>query len=542
MRKYLLLLSVLISAFSAQAGEVKMKIKKQYINFPVSQRVDRKAMTFTLDGQKQCTSVIRLSDEPEYWVFQDVSLWKGKTLIISGDFCEEALQKIYQADTIMAESEIYNEVRRPQYHFTARRGWINDPNGLIFYNGRYHMFYQHNPYEKEWENMHWGHAVSTDMLHWEELPLALHPDEIGTMFSGTAVIDYQNAAGFNGKKGEPAMIAFYTADSQWETQCMAYSLDEGLTWTKYDGNPIVDSHERWQTHDTRDPKVFWYEKGKHWVMVVNERDGNTIYNSNDLKSWMPMSHITGFWECPELFELAVEGEPDEKHWVMWGASGTYMIGQFDGKTFTPETAKQMNLNGSAYAAQTFNNIPQQDGRVIKMAWSRTSYEGMPFNGAVLLPQEQILVRTKAGLKLFSRPIEETSQLFTRVAEGRNLSARDANELLESFRNEDVLRLKFILHLTYATDAGLSFRGQRLLTYDMNGNRLQGEFYASDKPGSMDIDCDIYLDRGLVEAYIDGGAFSYSMNMDGREKKGYEFWGNQIEIKNLEVFQVESIWK
>lgn len=542
MKAFLSLLLCFFLSLSLQAGEVKLKIKKQYVNFPVSQRVDRKPMTFTLDGQKQCTSVIRLTDSPEYWVFQDVSLWKGKTLVISGDFSEEALQKIYQADTIMAESEIYNETLRPQYHFTTRRGWINDPNGLIYYNGKYHMFYQHNPYEKEWENMHWGHAVSTDLLHWKELPLALHPDEIGTMFSGTAVIDYANSAGFNGKNDNPAMIAFYTADSKWETQCMAYSLDEGLTWTKYDKNPVVDSHEKWQTHDTRDPKVFWYEPGKHWVMVVNERDGNTIYNSNDLKNWTPMSHITGFWECPELFELPVEGEENEKHWIMWGASGTYMIGQFDGKTFIPETSKQMNLNGSAYAAQTFNNIPQEDGRVIKMAWSRTSYAGMSFNGAMLLPQEQKLARTKQGLKLFSYPIEQTNQLFTRVAQYQNMSAQEVNRLMEQFKDEDVLRLKFTLHLTYATDAGLSFRGQRLLTYDMNSNRLQGEFYASENPESLDIDCDIFVDRGLVEAYVDGGAFSYSMNRDGRENKGYEFWGNQLKIKNLEVFRAKSIWK
>lgn len=537
MRRLLLMLAFGM-AMNTMAGEVKIKIKKQYINFPISQQVDRKAMTFTLDGEHQCRSVIRLAENPEYWVFQDVSLWKGKTLVISGDFSDAALAGIYQADSIMGESEIYKERLRPQYHFTTRRGWINDPNGLIYYNGKYHMFYQHNPYEREWENMHWGHTVSTDMLHWTEQPLALHPDEIGTMFSGTAVIDYQNSAGFN-KKDQPSMIAFYTADGKWETQCMAYSLDEGLTWTKYEGNPIIDSHERWQSHDTRDPKVFWYEAGKHWVLVLNERDGNTIYNSTDLKHWTPMSHISGFWECPELFELAVEGNPTEKHWVMWGASGTYMIGQFDGKTFTPETSKQMNLNGSAYAAQTFSNIPSEDGRVIKMAWSRTTYEGMPFNGAMLLPQEQVLVRTRQGLKLFSRPIKESESLFEQVAEAQNLSVRAANKMMEQFGNDDVLRIKCTIHLTYATDAGLSFRGQRLVNYDTNGNRLQGEFFAKDDPSNMDLDCDVYVDRGLVEVYVDGGVFSYSMNLDGKENKGYEFWGNQLEVKNVQVYKLKK---
>lgn len=516
----------MLTAMTAVAADRKIKISKRYLNFPVSHQVDRNRMTLSVGKQQVCRSVIRLTDgQPDYWVFEDVSLWKGKTLTISFDGDEAALDRIFQADTIMGESEIYREKYRPQYHFTTRRGWINDPNGLVYFKGRYHMFYQHNPYERDWENMHWGHAVSTDLLHWQEQSLALHPDTIGTMFSGSAV-----AVG-------DTLYSFYTADlPQYERQCMAYSIDEGLTWTKYAGNPIIDSHERWQSHDTRDPKVFWYAPGKHWVLVLNERDGHTIYNSTDLVNWQPVSHQTGFWECPELFSLSVE-KRKEPVWVMWGASGTYMVGDFDGKTFTPHGPKQCNLNGSAYAAQCFNNIPVADGRVIKMAWGRISFDDMPFNGCMLLPQEQRLVETAQGLRLYSRPVAEVETLFSKVYEGSDLSQDEANKILERYNGNDLLHIRFTLQLTYATDAGLSYRGQRLLDYDMNGNRLQGEFFTPDEPGTMQITADIYIDRAIVEGYINDGAFSYSMKRDVKRTsdEGYVIFGNQIKVKQMEVY-------
>ncbi len=539
-KKILTIISLLLlcSATISFAADVKMKITKRYLNFPISHATDRRVMTLSVKGQEQCRVVIRLAEnEPDYWTFRDVEQWKGKTLTIHYEGSQAALDKVFQADTIVGESQLYAEKYRPQYHFTPRRGWINDPNGLIHYKGQYHMYFQHNPYEREWENMHWGHATSTDLLRWQEQPLALHPDTLGTMFSGSAVIDYDNTAGFNGKNGEPALVVFYTADHpKYQRQCMAYSLDNGQTFTKYEGNPIIDSHEKWQSHDTRDPKVFWYEPGKHWVMVLNERDGHSIYNSSDLRNWTYESHITGFWECPELFEIPLDGNKNDTRWVMWGASGTYMIGRFDGKTFTPETQKLCNLNGSAYAAQTFANINPEDGRVIKMAWGRISFDDMPFNGCMLLPQEQILKTTKSGIRLLSRPVKEVESLFKTEYKGENMSANEANEALKQFDGNDVLRIRATLKLTYATDAGLSYRGQRLIHYDMNGNRLQGEFYAPDEPGSMLLDADVYIDRGIVEVYIDGGRFSYSMKQDvkSRNPEPYVFWGNNLEIEKLEV--------
>lgn len=531
-------------AATADAAEIKVKVNKKYLNFPISHKVDRKPMSISVKDGETCRFVIRLTEgEPDYWTFRDVSALKGKTITLTYDGPEAALAKIYQADEIAGEKEIYHEAYRPQYHFTTRRGWINDPNGLIFYKGKYHMFYQHNPVERDWENMHWGHAVSDDMLHWKELPLALHPDGLGTIFSGSAVIDYDNTAGFNGKDGEPAFVAFFTSAREFQRQSMAYSLDDGLTFTKYSGNPVIDSHEKWQSGDTRDPKVFWYAPGKHWVMVLNERSGHSIYNSTNLKDWTFKSHIDGFWECPELFELPVDGDKSNKKWVMWGASGTYMIGSFDGEKFTPDGPKLCNLNGSAYAAQNFNNIPAEDGRVIKIAWGRVGFDDMPFNGCMLLPQEQSLRATSQGVRLYSYPVKEVESLFTKVYSAKDISADQANDAMKAY-DSDMLRIKAKLHLTYATDASLFYRGQRLLDYDMNGNRLQGEFYATDEPGSMDLDVDIFVDKGLVEVYVDGGRFSYSMKRDVKSSnpEGYVFRGNQLQLKSLEVYTAKSVWE
>ena len=530
--------------YMADAADIKIKITKKYINFPISQKADRKTMELSVKGQEPCRFVIRLAEgEPDYWTFRDVSALKGKTVTLTYDGSEAALSKIYQDDRIAGEDELYKEKYRPQYHFTTRRGWINDPNGLVYYKGKYHMFYQHNPFEREWENMHWAHAVSTDLVHWQELPLALHPDTLGTIFSGSAVIDYGNTAGWNGKDGSPALVAFYTSAKGIQRQSVAYSLDEGLTFTKYEGNPIIDSHAKWQTNDTRDPKVFWYAPGKHWVMVLNERDGHSIYNSVDLKNWIYESHVTGFWECPELFEVTVDGNGGNKKWVMWGASGTYMIGSFDGKRFTPDGPKLCNLNGSAYAAQVYNNIPATDGRVIKIAWGRITFDGMPFNGCMLLPQEQMLFTTKSGLRLASRPVREVEQLFTKVYSGEDLYMQQANEVMKQFDGNDVLRIRMTLHMSHATEAGLNYRGQRIVNYDLNGNRLNGEFYATDDPGSMFLTADVYMDRSMAEVFVDGGLYSYSMGLDvhSTSKEGYVFWGNNIKISSLEVYKVKSIW-
>lgn len=532
-------------ALFAQAGDIKIKITKQYLNFPISHKVDRKVMKMAVNGQEERKFNIRLADgEPEYWVFSDVSAFKGKTITLSYDGDESSLKQIYQDDKIAGQDSIYQEFNRPQFHFTTRRGWVNDPNGLIFYEGEYHLFYQHNPYERDWENMSWGHAVSKDLIHWEELPVALHPDEIGTMFSGSAVIDYNNTSGW-GKPGKPAMVASYTAETgERQVQCMAYSLDNGRTWTKYANNPVIDSKEKWNSRDTRDPKIIWHEPTKHWVMVLNERDGQSIYTSTDLKDWKYESHTTGFWECPELFELAVDGDENNKKWVMYGASNTYMIGSFDGKKFTPESGKHQLGTGTIYAAQTFSNIPESDGRRIQIGWGRVAHPGMPFNGMFLLPTELTLKKTNNGVRLYSEPVAEVEKLFTPVKKWTKLKSDDANKELKPFDDAKQLRIRTTFTLSHATDAGLNLFGQRIVRYDMNHNTINGVFYSPEDMTSMSLTADIYIDNTSIEVFIDGGRYSYSMERkpDKNNKEGFHFFGNNIDVDSLEVFEAKSIWK
>ncbi|KQM78058.1 2,6-beta-D-fructofuranosidase [Pedobacter sp. Leaf216] len=543
--KTLLAFSALLINFQfVIAADVVIKINKRYLNLPVSQKQNRADMKFEIAGKQERVFKIRLAkEEAEYWVFCDVSALKGKTIKISYDGDGTGLNKIYQNDEIEGQKNLYKEKNRPQFHFTSKRGWINDPNGLIFYEGEYHLFYQHNPYEREWENMSWGHAVSKDMIHWEELPTALSPDGTGTMFSGSTVIDYNNTAGFN-KGNTPAMVATYTAfTNEKQVQCMAYSLDKGRTWTKYSKNPIIDSKAKWNSNDTRDPRVFWYEPGKHWVLVLNERDGHSIYNGKNLKEWTFESHITGFWECPDLFELPVDGDKSKSKWVMYGASNTYMVGNFDGKKFTPETGKHYYVTGTIYAAQTFTNIPEHDGRRIQIGWGKVTHPDMPFNGMMLLPTALTLKTTKNVVRLFSEPVKEASQLFENVGEWKNLNATAATENLKPYNSNDRIRIKTKLKLSHATSAGLNLFGQKVLDYDMNYNLVNGVFYSPEDMTSMEISADIYIDKTSIEVFIDGGAYSYSMERkpDPKNTEGFHFFGNNIEVEELQVYSVKSIW-
>ena len=546
---------VALYALSAQAAELSFKVKNKYLNLPISQQEQRHRLTFQAKGVDDLSVVARLSADPEYWVFTDLTAYMGKTLTITYDGPEDALAMAYQADTIRDAQKMYHERNRPQFHFTSRRGWLNDPNGCIWHDGLYHLYYQHNPFEREWENMTWGHATSPDLLHWTEQAPVLFPDTLGTMFSGSAVFDKDNTSGFGTKKNPPLVFA-YTADrSDREVQCIAYSLDGGMTLHKYEGNPIIDSHDKWQTHDTRDPRLFWWQGG-WWVLVLNERNGHSIYTSTNLRDWTYQSHVNGFWECPDLFPLPVDGNPSDVRWVMLGASNTYMIGSFDGKTFTPESGKHRFSTGAIYAAQTFNNTP--DGRRIQIGWANIEHRGMPFRGQMLLPTELTLHTTKDGIRLVSKPIAEVASLLKPLyASDKALSEQEANSQL-SLQSSGVggailhsslftLHLHATLNLTYATSAGLRFDGQNIIDYDLNRNTLNGQFYSPQDPTSLSLTMDVYIDRTSIEVFIDDGLYSFSMERRrpiaaGGKQKGFEFWGTEISVTALHFDTVESIWQ
>ena len=547
MKRVILSLVCCLLSVVAQSAELSLKVKCKYLNLPISHNAERRRLTFQAKGVDDLSVVARLSNDPDYWVFKDISAYKGKMLTLTFDGSDEALAKVYQADTIHDAHKIYKEKYRPQFHFTSRRGWLNDPNGCIWHDGLYHLYYQHNPFEREWENMTWGHATSPDLLHWTEQAPVLFPDQLGTMYSGSAVFDKDNTSGFGTKKVSPIVYA-YTADrSEREVQCIAYSLDGGMTLHKYEGNPVIDSHDKWQTHDTRDPRLFWYEPGKHWVLVLNERNGHSIYTSDNLKDWTYQSHVNGFWECPDLFPLPVDGNQNNVKWVMYGASNTYMIGRFDGKVFTPESGKHRFSTGAIYAAQTFNNVP--DGRRIQIGWANIDHRGMPFKGQMLLPTELSLRTTKEGVRLVSKPIKEVATLLKPLYSSEStLKEQEVNKALQPYQKQDCVHLRATLNLTYATSAGLRLDGQTLVDYDLNRNTLNGQFYSPQDPTSLSLTMDIYIDRTSIEVFIDDGLYSYSMERKRAIStpqhpvaKGFEFWGADINVTGVQLDFVESIW-
>lgn len=512
---------------NSEVNEISMAVKSKYLNLPVSQSADRAKMTLNADGKQFKEFVIRLApDKPDYWVFWDISKYNGKKITIKYSGNGAGLKNIYQDNRIAGEDSLYREVNRPQLHFSSRRGWNNDPNGLVWQNGEYHLYYQHNPFEKFWENMHWGHAVSKDLVHWEEIGIALEPDSLGTMFSGSAVIDKDNSAGW----GKDALVAFYTAAGKKMSQNVAWSTDNGRTFTKYEGNPILGPD--------RDPKVFWYEPKKIWVMVVYNDNYNIIYNSKDLKHWEQKSTVPGFYECPEFFELPVDGNKNNKKWIMYGASGTYMVGTFNGAEFKPEHGKYFYSWGSQYAAQTYNNVP--DGRRIQIGWGRIEHKGMPFNQMMLFPCELTLRTTAEGIRLFCEPVREIELLHDKIHKWENISGEDANKELKALKG-DLFHIKMNAEITHGLGLELLYNGNPVVFFDGNYNRFNNAPYICDKPGIFRFDIEVILDRTSVEAYIGKGKLFISEQL--KEKKsedGLVFRGN-IKLNTLEVTELKSIW-
>ena len=504
------------------------KVEKKYLNIPVQESVDRQGVVFDMGNGDSTRAVIRIAEgKPDYWVFRDLSGLQGKMLTIRFSRNVAGVQQIFQGDQFIGQDSLYREAGRPQLHFSSRRGWNNDPNGLVWKDGQYHLFYQHNPYERNWENMHWGHAVSSDLLHWEELPNALYPDTLGTMFSGSAVVDVQNTSGW----GRNALVAIYTAAGQKMTQNVAYSLDNGRTFRKYEGNPVLGPD--------RDPKVFWYDPGKHWVMALYNENYIAIYNSTNLKDWSYQSQVKGFFECPELFELAVDGNPSKRKWVLYAASGTYMIGNFDGKVFTPENGKYHYHTGVLYAAQTFNQTP--DGRRIQIGWGRIDHGAQPFNQMMLFPTELSLRSTVEGVRLFCNPIPEIASLHKTHHALSGLTVKEANDRLSQL-STDLVHAVMDIEIDKGLGLELFYRDNPILYYDGSLTRFNGMPYESERPGAFRFRIEMILDKTSVEGFVDGGKLYVAEALKSpKSRKGLELRGDLI-IHRLDVDELKGIWE
>ena len=384
---------------------------------------------------------------------------------------------------------------RPIYHHTPAYGWMNDANGLVYKDGEYHLYFQYNPYGSKWGNMHWGHSVSKDLVHWTHEQPAIARDTMGHIFSGSCVVDHNNTAGF----GKDAIIAFYTShknlpgNHQRQQQCIAYSLDNGRTYTKYEGNPVVTPFDGLENF--RDPKVFWYAPQNKWVMIVSADKNMRFYESKDLKKWSYMSEWgAGYgpqpnqFECPDFFEMAVDGNAQHKKWVMivninpgfvYGGSGTmYFVGQFDGHKFTCDTApndvKWLDWGKDHYATVTYSNTP---GRIIAMPWmSNWQYANLTptqqFRSQNALPRELKLYTADNGELLVSAaPVKETEALRNKATDLGSFEG----EKQAKIDNEGAFELDFDLQAGTADKCGVEIanaKGEKVsIYYDVKAQRF-----------------------------------------------------------------------
>jgi len=485
-------------------------------------------------------------------------------------------------------NQFYGELHRPQYHFTPETGWMNDPNGLVYHDGVYHLFYQHYPHATVWGPMHWGHAISTDMVYWEHKPIALYPDEKGMIFSGSAVIDKNNTSGF-GKDGEVPLVAIYTyhnmlgeksGGNTFQTQGIAYSLDNGATWTKYEGNPVVGNTG---IRDFRDPKVFWHNGTESWIMVLVAGDYAKLYRSKNLKQWENISDFGkdrgakgGVWECPDLFKLKVEGTDEEK-WVLiisiggggpnGGSAAQYFVGDFDGTTFTSDQTeyKWLDWGTDNYAGVTYNNAP--NGERIFIGWmSNWQYAlktpASTWRSAMTLPRTLSLKKTDVDYILYNYPLpsvdglkaaSESEMVSLAVGEAYMTSNNDFGESNISFSvPKKNFKLTFSNDLDERTslifDAASALllldrtaSGNTDFNYDF-GNKLH---YAAMKNISENLKLSIYLDRSSIEVFVNDGQYAMTdLVFPSRpyNKMVIENLSNgELQIEALKVSRMKSVW-
>lgn len=483
---------------------------------------------------------------PDWWAFLDLAPFKGQRLVIQADNVpagSAALAALEQADEIKGAAGLYRERLRPQFHFSSRRGWNNDPNGLVFYQGEYHLFYQHNPYGWNWGNTHWGHAISRDLVHWQELPIALYPDAHGTMFSGSAVVDGDNTAGFQ-TGVEKALVCIFTAAGNPFTQGLAYSNDRGRTWTKYEKNPVLPHI----VGGNRDPKVIWYAPEKKWVMALFlDNDTYALFSSPDLKRWTRLSDLPfpGTSECPEFFEIPLDGDRLDTRWVFYGGNGRYLVGKFDGKSFTAESGPHaLNAGNCFYASQTYTDMPAADGRRILIPWGQVALPGMPFNQMMGLPVELTLHTTAEGLRLWVAPVKELESLRAERLVLPAQPLRPGDNPLAQFKAE-LAELVAELAPGLATELGFNLRGVPVV-YDARKQELscQGKS-ALLKPVDGRISLHLFVDRASVDIFGNAGRLYMPLGVivpQGNTSLELYARGGEATVQRLEVCSLRSAWQ
>ncbi len=485
--------------------------------------------------------------------------------------------------------EFYTEPFRPQFHFSPEKMWMNDPNGMVYNEGIYHLFYQYHPDSTIWGPMHWGHATSKDLLHWQHKPIALKPDEHGFIFSGSAVLDKQNSSEF-GTEDNPPLVAIFTyhnakkkarGDTGFETQGIAYSLDNGDSWTKYDGNPVISDEG---STDFRDPKVFWYEPDQKWIMSLVAGDHAQFYVSADLKDWELLSEFGkdkgahgGVWECPDLISFKVDNTNEEK-WVLLisinpgapnGGSGTqYFVGDFDGTTFTTDQVDERWIDWGTdnYAGVTFSNAPE-DEKVFLGWMSNWQYANETptetWRSAMTLPRKLTLEKVADGYSLFNYPIEKVDGL---------VSSGSTKELNIAIRGEELISVDSLMQsevrfTTSSKDFQLKFcngaNEELVLTLKSASNQFtldrsrSGKTHFQEDFGKTiqqmpvpdlpdgEYEVRILMDRSSIEIFLNKGQYAMTAqvfpNEDYNALKIVNTSDKALEFKGFSIHVLKGVW-
>ena len=487
----------------------------------------------------------------------------------------------------------YNELYRPAYHFSPQENWMNDPNGLVYFDGEYHLFYQYNPKGIRWGNMSWGHAVSTDLVHWEHLPVALEMEDGIMIFSGSAVVDKNNTSGLC-ESENGCLVAIYTDHTdELQTQSIAYSNDRGRSWNKYEGNPVLDENMK----DFRDPKVFWYEEGSKWIMAlaIPQEQKIRFYESPNLRDWQQMSEfgpagfVDGIWECPDLFKMSVP-ETNEEKWVLLvsyntpddGSSMQYFVGDFDGTNFTNDNTEDLVLTldhgRDFYAAVTWNNVP--DNRRLMIGWVSNWLYGQdfptqPWRSAQSLVRRLGLRAFPEGVRLVQRPVEEITTIRKQRLHDEAVKLQEGDNYL-SLENVQGKQLEIVAEFAYeaidtraeaetlAGEFGVKvFKGQSQETtigYDVatqqlymdRGNAGDTSFherFADRTVALMPVDdgtvkLHIFVDHSVVEVFgNDGYAVMTNRMFPDPLQDGVEIYsiGGRVTLKSLDIWELNSTW-
>ncbi len=539
---------------ATQAMDRNFVVEQDYLLIPIRNGAPKVKLEVSVDGKpirRYETELATSPDNVDWYAYFTLSEHRGKTVNVTvSQATESGFALIKASDIIPSSDQRYDESLRPQFHFSQRVGWINDPNGMVYLDGEWHLYFQHNPVGWSWGNMTWGHAVSSDLIHWKQLPNVLFPGTMakGACFSGGAVVDAANTGGW--KSGEQdTLVAFLTDTGAGEA--IAFSNDRGRTFTWHDQNPVVK-------HKGRDPKVVWYayddsdtpvdDEAKkldgHWVMAVYDESpefGNNtaFYTSTNLKDWTPQSHLPGYFECPELFELSVSGVAGQSRWVTFAADGKYAIGQFDGRKFTPDHEDKHQLHhGEFYASQTFDHAP--DGRRIQIGWIRIDMPGMPFNQAFSFPHQLTLKETKDGIRMFAAPVQEIEKLrgTTHSIDGKALSADQPVQLPIS---GELFELEATFELGDAKQVGIDIGGNRIV-YDTAAQTWMSAFAPT---SDRRVQFRALIDRSQLEIWGNDGAvvISGERKIRGEVNEIVSFAeGGTARLVSLKVHELKSIWE